>query len=117
MLLFEASALPWTGGEPGDFLRRLAKDDGKLRRLPLDGRPMGLAFLPNTAKRWIANYLLDALQVVDIRQDRIAGRLRWAARPVRRWPGRARRCFTTPAARTTSGSAATPAMRTATPAA
>jgi YVTN family beta-propeller protein len=72
MLVFEASALPWTGGEPGDFLAAsLSKDDGKLRRLPLDGRPLALRFLPDSTQAVVANYLLDAVQVVDVRSGSI----------------------------------------------
>jgi DNA-binding beta-propeller fold protein YncE len=72
MLVFEASALPWSGGEPGDFIHEsLTKDDGKLRRLPLEGRPLGLAFLPGSSRVVVANYLRDALQVVDVRAGRV----------------------------------------------
>jgi DNA-binding beta-propeller fold protein YncE len=72
MLIFEASALPWSGGDPGDFLHEsLANNDGKLRRLPLDGRPLALAFLPGGSRAVVANYLRDALQIVDVRAGRI----------------------------------------------
>jgi cytochrome c peroxidase len=72
MLVFEAAALPWSGGDPGDFLDdRLAKNDGKLRRLPLGGRPLALAFLPDSQQAVVANYLLDALQIVDVRAGRV----------------------------------------------
>jgi DNA-binding beta-propeller fold protein YncE len=72
MLVFEAAALPWSGGEPGDFLDdSLTKDDGKLRRLPLDGRPLALTFLPDSPQAVVANYLRDALQIVDVRAGRI----------------------------------------------
>jgi cytochrome c peroxidase len=66
MLIFEA-ALPWNGGDPGDFLDdRLTKNDGKLRRLPLEGRPLSLAVLPGSHQAVVANYLRDALQIVDV---------------------------------------------------
>lgn len=72
LLVFEAAALPWSGGAPGDFIdERLTKNDGKLRRLPLEGRPLALAFLPDSQQVAIANYLLDALQIVDVRAGRI----------------------------------------------
>jgi DNA-binding beta-propeller fold protein YncE len=72
MLVFEASALPWSGGEPGDFIAdSLLKNDGKLRRLPLEGRPLALAFLPGSSRAVVANYLRDALQIVDVRAGRI----------------------------------------------
>jgi DNA-binding beta-propeller fold protein YncE len=72
MLVFESSALPWSGGDPGDFLHEsLTKDDGKLRRLALDGRPLALAFLPGGTQAVVANYLRDALQIVDVRAGRV----------------------------------------------
>jgi cytochrome c peroxidase len=72
MLILEASALPWTGGEPGDFLHPdLDQDDGKLRRFPLAGRPLALTFLPGSSQAVVANYLRDALQIVDVRAGRL----------------------------------------------
>jgi len=72
ILVFEASALPWTGADPGDFLHdSLAKNDGKLRRLPLEGRPLAVAFIPGTSQAVVANYLRDALQIVDVRTGRV----------------------------------------------
>jgi cytochrome c peroxidase/WD40 repeat protein len=71
LLIFEAAAVPWTGADPGDLLDpRLAQNDGKLRRLALGGRPLGLA-VRGTNEIVVANYLLDALQVVDLRSARI----------------------------------------------
>ncbi len=72
MLIFEAAALPWSGGDPGDFIDdRLTKDDGKLRRLPLEGRPLAVAFLPGSHQAVVANYLRDILQVVDVFASRV----------------------------------------------
>jgi cytochrome c peroxidase len=72
MLILEASALPWTGGEPGDFLHPdLDQDDGKLRRLPLEGRPLALTFLPGSSQAVVANYLRDALQIVNVHDGRL----------------------------------------------
>jgi cytochrome c peroxidase/sugar lactone lactonase YvrE len=72
MLIFEASALPWSGGDPGDFLHdSLTKNDGKLRRLPLEGRPLALTFLAGGKQAVVANYLRDAVQIVDVRAGRV----------------------------------------------
>jgi cytochrome c peroxidase len=72
MLVFEAAALPWSGGDPGDFIDdRLTKNDGKLRRLPLEGRPLALAFLPDSHQAVVATYLRDELQIVDVRAGRV----------------------------------------------
>jgi DNA-binding beta-propeller fold protein YncE len=72
MLVFESAALPWSGGDPGDFLHEsLAKDDGKLRRLPMQGRPLALAFVPNSSRAAVANYLTDSVQVIDVGAGRV----------------------------------------------
>jgi DNA-binding beta-propeller fold protein YncE len=72
MLICEASALPWSGGDPGDFIDdSLTKDDGKLRRLALEGRPLALAFLAGGRQAVVANYLRDRLQIVDVRAGRV----------------------------------------------
>jgi DNA-binding beta-propeller fold protein YncE len=72
MLVFEVAALPWSGGDPGDFIDdRLTKNDGKLRRLPLEGRPLALAFLPGSRQAVVANYMRDELQIVDVRAGHV----------------------------------------------
>jgi DNA-binding beta-propeller fold protein YncE len=72
LLLLQAGALPWTGGDPGDFLDAvLDQGDGKLRRLAVGGRPLGVAHIPSTTQVVVANYLLDALQVVDVRAGKL----------------------------------------------
>src|SRR5262249_43674923 len=72
LLLFRADSLPWAGGFPGDFIDHpLTFDDGKFRRLTLGGRPLALAFLPRSADVVVANYLLDAVQVVDAKAGKL----------------------------------------------
>jgi YVTN family beta-propeller protein len=73
LILFRAAALPWNGGgDPGDLIdASLALHDGKMRRLPLGGRPMGLAITPDGKTAAVANYLLDAVQVVDLASGKI----------------------------------------------
>lgn len=72
LLLFEAAALPWNSGDPGDFLDySLDRGDGKMRRLELGGRPMGVAFVGDSETAVVANYLLDALQVVDVKAGKV----------------------------------------------
>ncbi len=73
LLLFQSAALPWnSGGDPGDLIdSSLALNDGKMRRLPLGGRPMGVAVTPDGKTAAVANYLLDAVQVVDLAGGRV----------------------------------------------
>src|SRR5262249_24233429 len=66
LLLLKNEAIPWTAGDPGDFLdHRLNPSDGTFRRVPLGGRPMTVASLDGGDRVAVANYLLDAVQVVD----------------------------------------------------
>src|SRR5207244_2237609 len=44
---------------------------GNFRRLKLGGRPMGVAFAPDSHTVVVANYLLDSLQVVDVPEARL----------------------------------------------
>jgi YVTN family beta-propeller protein len=66
LLILEADSVPWSGGDPGDVLDpRLAASKGNLRRIPLGGRPLSITFLDKGPNLVVANYLLDAVQVVD----------------------------------------------------
>jgi cytochrome c peroxidase len=72
VLIFAAASVPWTGGDPGDFIDPdLLKEDGKFRRLALGGRPLALACIPGGTRAAVANYLLDAVQVVDLRRGEV----------------------------------------------
>lgn len=71
LLLFKAEAISWVGGEPGDFIDSLVQDDeSKFRRVPLGGRPLAVQFVGDLAVA--ANYLLDAVQVVDVKAGKVA---------------------------------------------
>jgi YVTN family beta-propeller protein len=71
LLLFQAAALPWTGGDPGDFLSHdLENDDAKFNRIRLGGRPLGLAYRAD-GDAVTANYLLDAVQVIDLKRGQV----------------------------------------------
>jgi YVTN family beta-propeller protein len=58
--------LPWrTDGSRDLIPSELLKKDGRLRRVELGGRPTELAFAPDGKTLYVANYLADAIQVVD----------------------------------------------------
>ncbi len=66
MLLLDSARVPWSSGDPGDFIDPDFRRDGRrFRRLPVGGRPLALAFADRGAKLVVANYLLDSLQVID----------------------------------------------------
>jgi YVTN family beta-propeller protein len=58
--------LPWRTGGSRDLIPvELLKNDGRFRRVPLGGRPTELAFAADGKTLYVANYLADAVQVVD----------------------------------------------------
>ncbi|MGE3806129.1 MAG: beta-propeller fold lactonase family protein [Gemmataceae bacterium] len=50
----------------------LLKDRQRFRRIALGGRPMALRFARDGQRVFVANYLLNAIQVVDLSTDKIA---------------------------------------------
>jgi cytochrome c peroxidase len=72
LLLLATATIPWTAGEPGDLIDpRLRDNPGGFRRIRVGGRPMKVVFLPRSDRVVVANYLLDAVQVVDTRAGKI----------------------------------------------
>jgi YVTN family beta-propeller protein len=58
--------LPWGAERARDLVPpELLKGDGRFRRVALGGRPTELAFAPDGKTLYVANYLTDAVQVVD----------------------------------------------------
>ncbi len=72
LLVLDTKSIPWAAGDPGDFLDPTLRDDAsKFRRVDLGGRPMKVAFLGESGRAAVANYLLDAVQVVDVRAGKL----------------------------------------------
>ena len=62
----DAEPLPWRSDGSRDLIAaELLNDDGRFRRVALGGRPTELAFAPDGKTLYVANYLADAVQVVD----------------------------------------------------
>jgi YVTN family beta-propeller protein len=58
--------LPWRSGGSRDLIApELLNNDGRFRRVDLGGRPTELAFAPDGKTLYVANYLADAVQVID----------------------------------------------------
>jgi YVTN family beta-propeller protein len=59
--------LPWRAESSRDLIApELLSDDGRFRRVALGGRPTEVAFAPDGRTLYVANYLADAIQVVDV---------------------------------------------------
>jgi cytochrome c peroxidase/sugar lactone lactonase YvrE len=66
LLVMDPAHIPWTAADPGDVLSHKLEDgEHKLRRIPVGGRPLTIAFLGDDHVV-IANYLLDSVQVLDV---------------------------------------------------
>jgi YVTN family beta-propeller protein len=69
VLLFriDLKKLPWRTGSAGRDLiaKELLSGDGRFRRVNLGGRPTEVAFAPDNKTLYVANYLADAVQVID----------------------------------------------------
>ena len=64
--------LPWRVNGSRDLIpTELLNGDGRYRRVPLGGRPTELAFAPDGKTLYVANYLADAVQVVDAESARL----------------------------------------------
>jgi YVTN family beta-propeller protein len=68
LLVYRLADLPFVGiGGPGDLIdQKLLRDRDLFYRIPLGGRPMGVSFAPDGKTAYVANYLQDAVQVVDV---------------------------------------------------
>lgn len=68
LLIYRLPDLPFvsTGG-PGDLIdRKLENDRDRFNRLELGGRPMGLTMSRDNRTLFVANYLRNSIQVVDL---------------------------------------------------
>lgn len=61
-------------GGPGDHIERdLLADRENFVRIPLGGRPLGVCLSNDGRTAWVANWLSNAVQVVDLDRRQIAG--------------------------------------------
>jgi len=71
LLVLESDHIPWTGGEPGDLIDdTLIHGEHRMHRIPLGGRPMTVVPIGGS-KLAVANYLLDAVQIVDAEAGKV----------------------------------------------
>ncbi len=73
LLVYKLDGLPFQDyGGPGDHINAsLLKDDSRFFRIPLGGRPMAVRFAPDGKHVYVANYMLNAIQVVDIVERKV----------------------------------------------
>ena len=68
LLVYRLPDLPMVGtGGPGDLIdRRLENDRDRFDRIHLGGRPMGLAMASDNRTVYVANFMRNSVQVVDV---------------------------------------------------
>lgn len=83
LLIYRQAGLPWESiGGPGDLIDpKLMQDRDLFQRMDLGGRPMGLAMAQDDRTVYVADYLHDTIQVVDIEDRRVVRRIPLGKRP------------------------------------
>jgi DNA-binding beta-propeller fold protein YncE len=73
LLVYRLPGLPFQDyGGPGDHINAaLLKDDSRFYRIDLGGRPMAVRFARDGKRVFVANYLLNAVQVVDLASRKV----------------------------------------------
>ncbi len=73
LLVFRAAGLPLKDFGEGDHIdRQLLADRDRFFRIPLGGRPMGLQISRDDRRAFVANYLGNSVQVVDLAERKVA---------------------------------------------
>lgn len=73
LLVYRLPDLPFEGvGGPGDLIdRALEQDRERFDRIEVGGRPMGLAMADDNRTVYVANYLRNSVQIVDLRSKQV----------------------------------------------
>ncbi len=73
LLVYRLPDLPFVGtGGPGDLIdRKLLQDRDLFYRIELGGRPMNVEIAEDNRTAYVANYLRDSIQIVDIESKQI----------------------------------------------
>ncbi len=72
LVVFRLADLPLRADGPGDHLKaEIASDVERFFRVPLSGRPMGIRFDRSGQRVYVANYLANSVQVVDLSARKI----------------------------------------------
>jgi cytochrome c peroxidase len=89
LLLLDFPLVPWSPGDPGDFIDVTFRSDPRnFRRVPVGGRPLSAAFLPGSDQLVAVNALQDSVQVIDTRAGKLVRTIPLGPPPV---PSLARR--------------------------
>ncbi|MFN3192929.1 MAG: c-type cytochrome [Aureliella sp.] len=83
LLVYRLEDLPFQGtGGPGDLIDpALMRDDDLFYRLELSGRPMGIEASRDGQRVYIANHLLDVIQVADLESREVIAEISLGENP------------------------------------
>ncbi len=83
LLVYRRADLPFVGiGGPGDLIdRRLLADDDLFYRIEVGGRPLGMAMARDDRTVFVANYVKDCIQEVDIEARKVVREIRLGESP------------------------------------
>lgn len=73
LVVFKLPEISFLDDGPGDHMEpSLVRNNDRFFRIPLGGRPMGLKIAKDGRHVFVANYLSNSVQVVDLKERRIA---------------------------------------------
>jgi YVTN family beta-propeller protein len=74
LLVYRLPGLPFQDyGGPGDHIdAKLLADADRFFRIPLGGRPMGVRLSPDGRRAYVANYLGNSVQIIDLEARKVA---------------------------------------------
>ena len=77
LLVYRLPDLPFvSAGGPGDLIdRKLQNDRDRFDRIEVGGRPMGMRMLDDSRTLYLANYLRNSVQVVDIEDKKVTAEI------------------------------------------
>ncbi|MFM8262452.1 MAG: hypothetical protein ACKN9S_09250 [Pirellula sp.] len=76
LLVFKSEGLPFQDRGSTDHIdRELLKDSDRFYRIDVGGRPMGMKIAPDDRTVWVANYLDNSVQAVDLIDRKVVRRI------------------------------------------
>lgn len=73
LLVFRNEGLPWKdAGGPDHMEKELREDENRFFRIPLGGRPLGVRFGADGKTVYVANYLSNEIQIVDLEARKVS---------------------------------------------
>ena len=83
LLVYRQPGLPFQEyGDTDHLIPALQRDQNRFYRIPVGGRPMGMQFGAQNHIVYVANYLHNAIQIVDLDKRQLVGQIKLGKTPV-----------------------------------